>query len=83
MQYRDPVVLMDCPLNIEIGLPLFRKGTNNKWTYNCTKHLMVDFETIIEPTSMTCSVHIDAYELQPGDAMPHLFVVYVLFYQQV
>ena len=32
---------------MEIGLYWYVKGTNNKWTYDFTNHVMVDVETII------------------------------------
>ena len=41
MKYRDPIDLLDRPSNMEIGLFGYQKGTNNKWTYNLTDHLMV------------------------------------------
>ena len=44
--YRNPIDSMDYPSNMEIGLRWYQKGTNNKWTYNLTNHLMVDLETI-------------------------------------
>ena len=44
-----------------------KKGTNNKWTYDLTNHLMVDLETIIALASMTYIVDLDAYELHLGD----------------
>ena len=31
---------------------LVSKGTNNKWTYNLTDHLMVDLETMIVLASL-------------------------------
>ena len=42
------------------------KGTNNKWTYDLTNHLMVDLETIITIGSMTYIVDLDAYDLHLG-----------------
>ena len=47
LEYRDPIGLMDRPSNMDIGLCWYQKGTNNKWTYNLTIHLMIDLETII------------------------------------
>ena len=51
----------------EISLCSYKKGTNNKWTYNLTDHLIIDLETMIELASMTYIADIDAYELHPGD----------------
>ena len=44
MEYRDPIDLMDCPSNMEIGLFWNQKGPNNNWTYDLIDHLMVDLE---------------------------------------
>ena len=52
---------------MQIGLCCYQKGTNNKWTFDLTTHLMVDLEKIIAIGSMTYIVDIDAYELYPGD----------------
>ena len=46
---------------------LVLKGTNNKWTYNLTGHLMIDLERIISIPSLTCTVDLDAYEEHPGN----------------
>jgi hypothetical protein len=51
---------------MEIGLCWYQNGTNNKWTYNFTNHLVVDLEMIIALASMTYIVDLD-YELHPGD----------------
>ena len=59
VEYRDAIDLMDCPSNINIGLCWYKKGTNNKWTYDLMDNLMVDLETYI--------VSLDAYELYLGD----------------
>ena len=32
--------------NMEIGWYWYKKGTNNKWPYDLTDHLIIDFETI-------------------------------------
>ena len=58
---------MDRPSNMEINLCWYKKGTNNKWSYDLTDHLMVDLETIIALASMTYVVDLDAYELHRGD----------------
>ena len=52
---------------MEIGLYLYQKGTNNKWTYDFTDHLMVELETIIALATMTYIAELDAYELHLGD----------------
>ena len=64
---KNPIDLMDCPSNMEIGLCWYKKETNNKWTYNLTDQLMLDLETIIALASMTYIIDLDAYELHPGD----------------
>ena len=46
---------------------LVSKGTNNKWTYNLTDHLMVDLETMIVLASLIYIANLDAYELHPGN----------------
>ena len=33
MEYKGPIDLMYHPSNLKIGLCLYKKGTNNKWTY--------------------------------------------------
>ena len=43
------------------------KGTNNKWTYDLTDHLIVDLETIIALAFMTYIINLNAYELHPED----------------
>jgi hypothetical protein len=58
---------MDCPSNMEIGSCWYKKETDNKWTYNLTDHLMLDFETIIALASMIYITNSDAYELHPED----------------
>ena len=68
VEYRDPIELMKHPSSMEIGLCWNHKGTNNKWTYDCTYHLMVDLEKIIAfKASMTYIVDKDVYELHPRD----------------
>ena len=67
MEYRDPVDLMDLPSNMKIGLCWYRKGIDNKWTYNLPVHLMAYLETIIAIASMTCIIELHAYELHLGD----------------
>jgi hypothetical protein len=70
VEYTDPIDLMDRPSNMEIGLCWYRKGTNNKWTYNDIDHLMRNLETMIAIASMTYIIGVidwDAYELHPGD----------------
>ena len=64
---RDPIDLMDHPSNMEIGLCWYKKETNNKWTYDLMDHLMVDLETIIASTFITCIVNLGAYELHLED----------------
>ena len=44
VKYRDPIDLMDCPSTMEFGYVGYPKGTNNKWTYNLTDHLMIYLE---------------------------------------
>jgi hypothetical protein len=58
---------MDRSSNIKIGLCRYQKGTNNKWTYDLTNHLMIDLETIIALAFMTYIIDIDGYELLMGD----------------
>ena len=67
VEYRDPIDLMDCPSNMEIGLSWYQKGTNNKWTYDIIDHLMIDLEAMIASTSMIYIVDLYAYELHPED----------------
>ena len=52
---------------MEIGSYSYKKGTNNKWTYNLMHHLMVDLNRTIALASTTCIAYIDAYELHPED----------------
>jgi hypothetical protein len=44
---------------MEIGLCWYQKGTNNKWTYNLTNHLMIDFRN----NNYIDFYDLDAYEL--------------------
>ena len=73
VEYRDSlenlviIDLMDSPSNMKIDLCWYKRGTNNKWTYNLTDHLMIDLETISALASMTCVIDLDAYELHPGE----------------
>ena len=46
VKYRDPIDLMDCPSTMEFGYVGYPKGTNNKWTYNLTDHLMIYLKKI-------------------------------------
>ena len=46
---------------------LVSKGTNNKWTYDFTDHLMAYLEIIIALASMTYIVDLDGSELHLGD----------------
>jgi hypothetical protein len=52
---------------MESGLCWYKKGTNNKWTYDLTNNLMVDLETIITLAFMTYILDLDAYEFHPRD----------------
>jgi hypothetical protein len=65
VEYRDD--FMDRSSNMEIGLCRYKKGNNNKWTYDHADHLMVDLETIIALAFMTYIANLDAYECHPGD----------------
>ena len=67
MKYRDPIDLMDCPSNVEIGLCWYQKRVNNEWTYDLTDHLMLDLETIIVLATMKYIGESNVYELHPGD----------------
>jgi hypothetical protein len=67
MEYGDSIRLMDRPSTMEISLSWYKKGTNNKWTYDFTYHLMIDLETIIAIASMTYVIDLDAFELHLGD----------------
>ena len=40
VEYKDPIDLMDCSSNMEILLCWYQKGTNDKWTYYLTDHLI-------------------------------------------
>ena len=66
VEYKDLIDLMYYLSSMEIGLSLYLEGTNNNWTYNLTKHLMVDLETIIAIVFMTYTINLDAYEFM-GD----------------
>ena len=46
VEYRDPDDLMSRSSNMGIGICWYKKGTNNKWTYDLMDHLMIDLETI-------------------------------------
>ena len=67
MEFRDPIDLIDCPSNMEIGLCWYQKGTTKKGTYDLTDHLMVDVETLTALASMTYIIDLDANELHMGD----------------
>ena len=67
VEHRNPIDLMDCTSNMEIGLHWYKKGINNKWTRDLTNHLMIDLKTIIAIASMPYIIDFDSYELQPGD----------------
>ena len=54
---------MDHLSNMEIDLYWYRKGTNNKWTYDHTDHSMVGLETIVALASRIYIAYLDAYEL--------------------
>ena len=69
VEHRDPINLMDCSSNMEIGLCWCRKETNNKWTYNHIDHLMKNLESTFAIASMKyiiVVIDLDAYELHPG-----------------
>ena len=66
MEYRDPINLMDCPSTMEFGYVGYKKGTNNKWTYNLADNLIIYLETIIALDFMTYIVDSNAYELHRG-----------------
>jgi len=63
----DPIDLINRPSNMESGLCWYKKGTNNKWTYDLINNLMVDLETIITLAFMTYILDLDAYEFHPRD----------------
>ena len=44
VEYQDPIDLMYHSSNMEIGLYWYWKGSNNKYAYDLTKHLMVDLQ---------------------------------------
>ena len=67
VEYNDPIDLMDCASNMEIGLCWYQKEPTIKWTYNVMDHLMIYLETIIASSFMTYIVDLDAYELRLGD----------------
>ena len=64
---RDPIGLMDCPSNVQIGLCWYQRGTNNRHTYDYIDHLMVDLEIIIALASTIYIANLDGYECQHGD----------------
>lgn len=75
--------MMDRPSNKKISLCWYKKGTNNKWTYDLIDHLIVNLETISALASMTYIVDLNAYEFHPGDensSMTLLMNVRVLRY---
>jgi hypothetical protein len=53
VDYRDPIHLMDCPSNTEIGLCWYQKGNNNNWSYDLTDRLMIDLEIMTTLGFMT------------------------------
>ena len=67
VEYRDPIDLMDCSSNMEIGLPWYQKGTDNNQTDDLMGHLMVGLEKIIALASMRYIVDLDVYGLHPRD----------------
>ena len=67
VECKHPIDSMECPSNMEIGLRWYQEGTNNKWTYNLTDHLMEDLETTNALPSMTYIVDSHAYELHWGN----------------
>ena len=70
VEYRNPISLMDCSSNMEIGLCWYQKGTSNKWTYDYINHLMKNLGTLIALASMTYIigvVDLNAYELHLWD----------------
>ena len=67
VKYSNPIDLMDRQPNTEIGSCWYQQGTNNKWTYDLTNHLIVDLETIIALASMTYTRNFDGYMRHPGD----------------
>ena len=46
-----------------------------KWTYNLTKHLILDLEIIMALASMTYIVDFDAHELHMGDEK--VFIIFI------
>ena len=52
---------------MEIGLNWYQKGTNNKWIYDLSDHLMVDLETIIALAIVTYIEKLYAHELHLED----------------
>ena len=51
---------------MEICLYWHQNGTNSKWTYDLTDHLMADLEIIIVLATMAYIAELDVYELHPG-----------------
>ena len=56
ISYLGIAIFTSSRIKHEIGLYQYQRGTNNKWTYDLTNHLMIDLETIY-------IVNLDAYEL--------------------
>ena len=58
VEYMNLINLMDHPSNMEIDLYWYQ-GSNKKWTFDLTDHLMINIYVYIED--------LDAYELHPKD----------------
>ena len=69
VKYSNPIDLMDRQSNMEIDLCWYRQGTNNKWTYNLTNHLIVDLKTKIALASMTYTINFDGCIRHLGDGI--------------
>ena len=64
---RGVLFALDQSLNTKIDFRWYKKGTNNKWTYDMMDHLMVGLETINALAFWTYVIGLDAYELHPWD----------------
>ena len=58
--FSDQFFLQVLGSNMEIGLCWYRKGANNKWSYDITYRLIVYLEIIITLAFMTYIIDLDA-----------------------
>jgi hypothetical protein len=63
----DPIHLLDCLNNVEVGLCWCQKFAGLKWSHDLTYHIMEELDTVIVLANLTYDVETNTYELHPSD----------------